>query len=328
MSHPAPHIKPFNSVSVLTPAGLTPAGQALTDVEKGPVSVLKTLAYFDIFHYPLYKQEIRQFLDQPADDHLLDQWLDYLVAAKRIFRYHDLYSLQNNSLLGLRRKEGNRRAEVLLQKAERIGRFLYRFPYVRAIGISGSLSKHFADEKADIDFFVITKANRLWVARSLMFFFIKFASLFGRRHLYCLNYYIDEKAFHLEEHNIFVAIELKTIITVAGNETMQHFFQSNEWADTWFPVCEYQQAKRANPKRTWFKYCMEWLLNNKLGDRIDNFLFKISARRWRQKEERGKRNGKGLILAMHADKHFSRSNPGSFQEKVLTAYGERVRDLV
>jgi hypothetical protein len=323
MYRSAAHIRSVNSATTLGAVGK----QVWNETSSGPVSILKTLAYFDIFHYPLYREEIRQFLDQPADEHIVDQWLDYLVAAKRIYRYHDLYSLQNNQLLGLRRKEGNQRAEVLLKRAQRIGRFLYRFPYVRAIGISGSLSKYFADEKADIDFFIITRSNRLWIARTFMFLFIKFATLLGRRHLYCLNYYIDENAFRLEEQNIFVAIELKTIIPVTGNTTMQDFFQSNEWADTWFPICEYRQAEQADPKRTWFKRSIEWLLNNKLGDRIDQYLFTTSARRWKKKAERGQRNGKGLVLSMHADKHFSRSNPGSFQEKVLKQYEEKIQCL-
>lgn len=291
------------------------------------VSVLRILAYFDIFHYPLYRQEIRQYLDRTVDEHILDQWLDYLVAAKRIYRYHDLYSLQNNPLLGLRRKEGNERAALLLKKAGRIGRFLFRFPYVRAVGVSGSLSKNFADEKADIDFFIITKSNRLWIARTFMFMFVKLAALVGKRDLYCMNYYIDEDALQLKEQNIFVAIELKTILPIAGNENMQQFFHSNQWADEWFPVCEYRQAERPDPKPGLFKRCVEWLFNNKPGDKLDDRLFNISARRWNNKEAKGERNGKGLIVAMDAGKHFSRSNPGSFQEKVLRAYEDKLREL-
>jgi hypothetical protein len=314
MSSPALHTR---SVNISPSLGMPPVA----------VAVLRILAYFDIFHYPLNREEIRQYLGRPVDEHFLDQWLDYLVAAKRIYRYHDLYSLQNNPLLGLRRKEGNERAAALLKKAGSIGRFLYRFPYVRAVGVSGSLSKNFADEKADIDFFIITRSNRLWLARTLMFLFVKLAALFGKRDMYCMNYYIDEDAMLLKEQNIFVAIELKTILPVAGNDTMQQFFRCNGWADEWFPVCEYRQAARPDPRPGLFKRCVEWLFNNKLGNKIDDRLFKLSARRWNDKKNNGKRNGKGLIVAMDAGKHFSRSNPGSFQEKVLKAYEEKLQQL-
>ena len=52
-------------------------------------------------------------------------------------------------------------AATLLARAEKIAKLFYKFPYVRAVGVSGSVSKNFADENADIDYFIITKANRL-----------------------------------------------------------------------------------------------------------------------------------------------------------------------
>ncbi|MEI9810645.1 MAG: hypothetical protein WDO16_23755 [Bacteroidota bacterium] len=149
--------------------------------------------------------------------------LEQLVAEGTIFRIAEFYLLQNDSALVKRRREGNQRAGQLLPKAMRIGRFLSRFPYVRGVGISGSLSKMYADEKADIDFFIITKANRLWIARTFMHLFKKLTFLTGRQHLYCMNYYIDEKALKLGEQNIYTAIETVTLLPAGGN-AMQGFF--------------------------------------------------------------------------------------------------------
>ncbi len=115
-----------------------------------------------------------------------------------------------------RRQQGNLRAEQLLPKAMKIGRFLSVFPYVRGIGISGSLSKMYAHEKADFDFFIITKANRLWIARTFMHLFKKLTFLTGKQHYYCMNYYLDEKALKLRDQNIYTAVEAITLIPVSG----------------------------------------------------------------------------------------------------------------
>ena len=117
------------------------------------ISILRILAYFDIFQYPLTADEIRQFAGRGISEARMEQSLQQLLLSETIFTKNDFFSLHNNPLLAIKRKEGNRRAEKLLPKAITIGRFLYRFPFVRAVGISGSLSKNFADEKADIDFF-------------------------------------------------------------------------------------------------------------------------------------------------------------------------------
>ena len=120
-------------------------------------SILRALAYFDIFHYPLSAEEIKLFMDLPADCDKLDTALRQLVASFKIYCHSNWYSLHDNPLLAVRRQRGNQRASELIYKAHKIGRFLYRFPFVRAVGISGSLSKQFASEDADIDFFIITR---------------------------------------------------------------------------------------------------------------------------------------------------------------------------
>ena len=130
--------------------------------------ILKTLTYFSIFEYPLTKEELKRFLSPAADPGSFDNALARLTEEKIIFKIEDLYLLQDNRELVKRRRDGNLRAERLLVKAMKIGKFLSRFPYVRGIAISGSLSKRYAGEKADIDFFIITKANRLWIARTFM----------------------------------------------------------------------------------------------------------------------------------------------------------------
>src|SRR6185436_13451675 len=128
------------------------AQDGLQETEGCRESVLKTVAYFDIFHYPLDRNEISRFLDRKVSDELLDDCLQRLQVDNRLFLHNGFYSLQNNHLLSHRRMQGNKRAEKMLVKAGKIGRFLYQFPFVRAVGVSGSLSKNFAGEGSDIDF--------------------------------------------------------------------------------------------------------------------------------------------------------------------------------
>jgi hypothetical protein len=290
-------------------------------------SVLKTLIYFDIFHYPLTREEIKKFLPVRAEDDQLNGWLMELEAEKTIFRFHEFYSIQNNPLLVHRRREGNEKAARLLVKANRIGRFLYRFPFVRAVGISGSLSKDYADERADIDFFIIAKADRLWLARTFMHLFKKLTFLTGRQHYYCMNYYIDERSLLLKEQNIFIATEAKTLVPVCGEKTMNHFFAVNDWAGDWLPQCAFRQQEEKDPGKGWFKQVIEWLFKGKTGNRIDNFLFHLTQKRWNRKILKERRNKKGARMALLTNKHFAKSNPDDFQEKVLVLYQQKLSAL-
>lgn len=302
-----------------------------TDTPEFPIingvkeSIARVLVYFDIFHYPLSAAEIRQFLDCKSSETDLHEALAELLKEKKIFLQNGFFSLQQNSLLNLRRQEGNKRAEKLLKKAGRIGRLLYRFPFVRAVGISGSLSKNFADEKADIDFFIITKASRLWIARSFLHLYKKLTFITGRQHFHCMNYFIDEDALVMEDQNIFTAIEIKTLVPVCGSQLMQLFFDKNNWTDEWLPALPNKKQQKKNPL-TWIKQIAEWILNGKAGTRLEKFLLKLTSKRWERKELRNKKNIKGQTMGFICGKHFAMSNPGNFREKVLSLYKQKLEE--
>src|SRR5258706_1954212 len=201
--------------------------------EKTESCILQILTYFSIFQYPLSRDEIINFLHPDASMINFDEALEHLVTARAVFKISEFYLLKNDISLVTRRRDGNLRAEQLLPKAMKIGKFLSKFPYVRGIGISGSLSKNFADEKADIDFFIVTKTDRLWVARTFMHAFKNLTFLAGKQHFFCMNYYVDEKALILEDRNIYTAVEAFTLVAV-NDADLDGFFAANSWVNEWF----------------------------------------------------------------------------------------------
>lgn len=293
----------------------------------GSAGVLRTLAYFDIFHYPLTKSEIRKFLFLPVEDEVLDRWLIQLEKEGRIFYNKGFYSIHDNPLLAYRRIRGNQKAGEMLEKAHRVGRFLYQFPFVRGIAISGSLSKNYADEKADIDFFIITKANRLWLARTIMHIYKKLTFFRGHEHYYCMNYYIDEQALVISDRNLFTATEVKTLLPVCGEETMRNFFAENDWSSRWLPACNFRVQSQKDPSSPILKRFTEFVLSNRIGDILDRILLRITTYRWNNKARNKKRNRKGATMALITGPHFAKSNPGAFQEKVLRQYREKMAIL-
>ncbi len=292
------------------------------------IDILRTLAYFDIFSYPLKKEEIWQFLQQCCEMHDFNTALDELAADGIIFFADGFYGLQHNISLVQRRLKGNTLATAQLPRAQKIARFLSGFPYVRAVGISGSLSKNFADEKSDIDLFVITSANRLWIARTIMHLFKKLTFLAGKQNWFCMNYYVDEKGLQIKEKNIFTAIETATLLNLQGSESFREFFLANAWVNALFPnhVSNVDSIKEV--QNHFVKRIIEKLFNNKAGDWLDNKLMNITGKRWNKKTTKQKLNTRGIIMGLDAAKHYAKPDPCNFQVKVLEQYEKKLQELM
>jgi hypothetical protein len=291
-------------------------------------SIIKAVAYFDLFSYPLTIGDIRFFLDTDAEEAEIQREALALVGDGRLFRLGPFFSLHNNPALVEKRRKGERHADELLQTAARGARLLYQFPYVRGVCISGSLSKRCADEKADIDYFIITRSGRLWIARTLMHFFKKLAYIRGHQHHYCMNYYVDEDALEIREKNIFTAIELLTLMPVCGNGGLTKFFQANNWTTMYLPhYRDRQREAKGSQRSSLMKRFFEWVFNNRLGDYIDSKLRKITDSRWKKKTERGVRNMKGDTMTLQCGEHYSRPDPEIFQQRVLARYQRKLKEV-
>jgi hypothetical protein len=290
-------------------------------------SILKVVAYFDLFNYPVTKEEIHFFLDRTVNKHELYWDLEELTRHGYLFCERECYSLKNDPSLAEKRITANEKARILLATAHKLSRFLFAFPFVRGIGISGSLSKHFADEKADIDYFVITRRNKLWISRTILHAFKKLSFITGHQHWFCMNYFIDEDALCIEEKNIFTATELATLMPMCGNDTLKSFFRANDWSDHYFPNHFSKPAKHPTIAGQYkFKRLLESFFNNSWGDRLDDYFMRLTSRRWKEKEEKNKLNIKGNRMGLKTGKHYSKPKPAFFQEKILLRYNNKLNE--
>lgn len=252
--------------------------------------------------------------------------LDFLCRQNLVNRHDEFYSLDDDPAhIGYRRK-GNLLASKKIPQAKKAGAWLAAFPYVRAIGISGSLSKNFADERSDFDFFIITAKNRLWLARTFMHLFRKLAMLIGKHHMFCMNYYIDEEALEIREKNIFTAIELITLIPVRGHKEFQQLFAKNKWISDYFPTEPFVPGI-IDPGRNPLKRLIEFIFNNRAGNWLEDRLMKVTHTRWRQKTKNKRRNSQGILLGMDAGKHYAKPDPNHLQSKILAAYTLKMEEL-
>ena len=284
-------------------------------------AVLNALKYYAIFHYPLTAEEIHGNCNAYCSLQAVKDSLDELHSNNLVYKYNDFYSLKSDvKELTLRRKEGNMLALIKEPKARKVGSFIYKFPFVRFVGISGSLSKGYADNKSDYDFFIITEKNRLWICRTILHIFKKATFLVGQQHKFCMNYFIDKHKLELEEKNQFTAVELASLIPVKGEIIYTAFLDSNKWANDFFPNGYYRFTEPATvtDSKSIIKKATEFVLNLFFVERANQMLMRLTDIKWRKKWSKKNYPMEEYDLAFKTTLHISKNHHRNHQKKVLS----------
>lgn len=300
---------------------------AFENVETSTLSVtqraiVRTLLYFDVFAHPLREEEIAQFSSVPAHTlSTLQEDLRVLCADGIVNKAGPYFGFGDVAAHVRQRTEENARAQERMHKAHRMSRLIGRFPFVRAVMLSGSISKGRMAVDGDIDYFVITEPDRLWVARTLLILFKKVFLLNSRRD-FCVNYFIDTAHLAIEDRNIFTATELLTLVPTFNAPLCSAFFEANPWAQDMLPNANVPDTSTASHAHGPVKRVAERMLKNGLGDEVDEWLMLRTLRHWRHKfayMENVRFNS-----AMRTRRYVSKHHPRDFQNRVMVAYQQRI----
>lgn len=289
-------------------------------------AILKSLLYYDVFNYPLTQNEIWKNLSiELLEESLLNEALEVLLKKQMLFKFGDFYTVQNRSELVARRLKGNLLAEKMLKKARLVSNIIGRFPFVRAVFISGSLSKNYADERSDADFFVITDYKRLWIVRSLFFLFKKII-LFNNNKYFCFNYMIDTSCLKIEEQSQYTAVEIVTLMPMSGHQYCKKFLEENTWVSNFFP--NHSTALEDNLKsfhKNLLTQFFEFFLNNKVGDNLNEYLMKMTNNWWDIKfKDRDVPKDNRFFLG--GNSHYSKEHDKDHYPRIMESFKKRIMD--
>lgn len=285
-------------------------------------NILKTLLYFDIFNYPLESKEVYHFLQSNhVTEKIINEKLHQLADEGLTYKFGKFFSLHNNDSMIDRRIRGNQEALRFMELARRQAQLINRFPFVRAVMASGSLSKGYMDETCDLDFFVVTKANRLWIARTLLVLY-KRLFLKNSHKYFCVNYFIDENNLEIEEKNLFTATELTTLVPLSGDGYQHRLMNANTWVRDFLPnhrVVNNIESKEEEPR---LKKFYEGLLNILIPSLTNTILMNLTLRRWKRLYAKKYDSG-DFKIAFKTKKNESKNHPNYYQKRVMELYREK-----
>jgi hypothetical protein len=307
-------------------APIVHAPQSVPGLSPHEQSILRVLLYFNIFDHPLTAAEIFSFF--PCTVITLEELRRVLESnsLQRIVKsrkgHYFLHSATESCVETRLKKEHLARRRT--KTAMAVARFIRMFPFVRAVMLSGELSKGVASKNSDIDFVIVTEKRRLWICRSLLILFKK-VFLFNSKKYFCLNHFITEDRLTVELRNIYSATEIATLKPLYNHPLYMEYIRANQWIREFFPHwdmgstgCVEEEDSRSIVQRV-----VESFLPEIAGDELDSWLLG----RWRQVWQRRyahlseeERNHK-----FRCDSFISTAYGEDFQQKVLAQYAYRLR---
>ena len=247
--------------------------------------IIKFLLYFDVFSFPLTREELFSYAGIKIEDspgfREAEQTLAYLTEKEIIQFINGFYCLGNRTGIVQRRIDGNVRAKKRLKTATRYSRIIALFPFVRGVFLSGSISKGFMAENDDIDYFIITSPGRLWLARTLLTVFKK-VFLFNSYRNFCLNFFISADQLEINERHLYVATEIVFLIPMYNRDLYEELLRKNSWVKNYFPTFR-QSEEYIRNGNLWLKQLAEWLMNKTFANGLEKFLFRSSVQFIRKK---------------------------------------------
>ncbi len=290
-----------------------------TDAHIGE-AINRTMQYFALFRYPLNVHDIWQYCGVSCSKEDIMAFLEEQQVQGKVFGLHGYFSLvpEIDSLLE-RRIKGNEKALREMKNARRVGRLIYQFPFVRFVGISGSLSKGYSDEHSDYDFFIITRKDRLWIARTLLHILKKLSFVIGQQHKLCMNYFIDESALQLQEVNLYTATELNSLIPVSGKDMHRQLMEANAWVKRFLPNYTQDVCEPANDGSWLIKGFTAGIINMMNPDGLNRLLMNLTNTKWQKKWSKKGYPKEDYDLAFKTRINISKNHRLNYQKKVLSA---------
>jgi len=284
-------------------------------------AILQTVAYSDIFDYPLTAHEIYRYLTGiNASFETVNRVLqngDYLTHTGIYF------TLPRREEIIPIRLQREARSRKLMPHALRYGRILGSLPFIRMVALTGSLAVMNVSGNVDFDYMLIAAPGRVWTARAFALLLNRTVKLWG--HAICPNLILSENALEWKQHDLYIARELCQMIPIAGINVYQRLMHANEWAKNFLPNAfmksnsssRLQDVLLDSQKRaSVLQEVLEFPLCGKFGDRFERWEMDRKIERFSRQEGFGEETAFNADVCQGNFDHHNKRAREAFESKL------------
>lgn len=185
--------------------------------------ILATITIAHHFGSAFSRVQLYNFLRFEMDERAFHSAIDELIGANIVSEKDTLLFTEDIVTLCHQKKDWSK---SLFKKHRKYLLLISKIPWVKYMGLTGANSFESCNETDDIDLFIITSPNRLWICYLILVFFTK---LIGKRETLCINYLVDENNLAIQEENYFTALQMIQMMPVYDSGIHRRLIHENPW---------------------------------------------------------------------------------------------------
>ncbi len=239
-------------------------------------AIFQTLAYCDLFAFPLTCKELweRLYFPFPQDKLKITQFkqtLQELFKKHKLGKKKNFYFLNARSAICQTRLGNFAISKKKWIRVKRLTKLLTKLPSIQMIAVTGALAMNNANLDDDIDLLIITRSGRLWLTRLIL---VGWLELLGYRrrpndqkapNKFCLNMFLDEEVLKLNpvKQNLYTAYEIIQAKPIFNrHQTYERFKAANQdWICKYLPNAKVASGKWqvASKDRNFFTKILDFM---------------------------------------------------------------------
>lgn len=191
--------------------------------------LLATITIAHHFGSAFSRAQLYNFLRFGMEEKEFHSMIDELIEVDIVSEKDNLLFMEDTLDLCQQKRDWSK---ALFKKHRKYLLMISKMPWVKYIGLTGANSFESCHETDDIDLFIITSPNRLWICYLTLVLFTK---LIGKRKTLCINYLVDENNLAIHDQNYFTAVQIVQMMPVYDHGLQERFIKENPWIFKFLP---------------------------------------------------------------------------------------------
>lgn len=261
-------------------------------------SILKTIAYFDTFDFPLTVEEIYRWTwgyRGQTSLAALHAILENMEMQGDVCSSQSFFYLPNRHKLVVRRQQAVPLVKEKMRIAKKAGKILRYVPFVRALFVCNTVAGSIPNAESDVDVFIVIRPNRLWIARFLITVILSLCRMRRTKkkvhNRICLSFYVTSHHLNLadirwDDQDIYLIYWIDQLIPVFDpGQVHAMLHEQNKWirehlSNAHVASITHPQWRVADTVLSRFmRVCAEWFFGGIFGDRLEHVMRRMQKKK-------------------------------------------------